>query len=79
MVHSTRGRHLVRASLASLEERLDPAAFVRAHRTAIVNVEHVREMVDRNGLSLTLSDGAQVAVSRARRRQVEDAVGPRLR
>jgi two-component system LytT family response regulator len=79
MVHSARGRHLIRASLASLEERLDPALFIRAHRTAIVNVEHVREMDDRNGLCLTLSDGAQVGVSRARKRQVEDAVGPRLR
>jgi two-component system, LytTR family, response regulator len=79
MVHSARGHHLIRASLAWLEERLDPARFVRAHRTAIVNVEHVREMDDRNGLCLTLSDGTQVAVSRARKRQVEEAVGPRLR
>jgi len=79
MVHSARGRHLIRASLASLEERLDPAVFIRAHRTAIVNIEHVREMSDRNGLCLTLSDGTQLGVSRARKRQVEDAVGPRLR
>jgi two-component system LytT family response regulator len=79
MIHSTRGRHLVRASLASLESRLDPAAFVRVHRTAIVNVQHVREIRDRDGMCLTLTDGSQVAVSRARKRQVEDALGPRLR
>ena len=79
MVHSTRGDHLIRASLASLEDRLDPSLFIRAHRTAIVNVEHVREMDERNGLVLTLSNGTHVGVSRARKRQVEDAVGPRLR
>jgi len=79
MIHSTRGRHLVRASLASLESRLDPAAFVRVHRTAIVNVLHVREIRDRDGMCLTLTDGSQVAVSRARKRQVEEALGPRLR
>ena len=42
-VHSTRGNHLVRASLTSLEGRLAPETFVRTHRMAIVNVMHVRE------------------------------------
>jgi two-component system LytT family response regulator len=70
MVHSTRGRHLLRASLASFEGRLDPARFVRAHRAAIVNVTHIRETVERDGLVLVLSDGSEVGVSRARRPQV---------
>ncbi len=78
MIHSTRGNHLIRASLSSLEQRLDPATFVRVHRTAIVNLEHVREMHDANGLSLRLSDGSQVGVSRARRQHVEEAAGTRL-
>ena len=78
-IHSTRGRHLIRASLTSLEARLDPRAFVRVHRTAIVNVEHVRESHDRDGLCLVLSDGAQVGVSRARKTQVEGLLAPRLR
>jgi two-component system LytT family response regulator len=77
-IHSTRGRHLVRASLASLETRLDPAAFIRAHRAAIVNVEEVREVQDKGALSLLLSDGAEVPVSRARKSQVEAALIPRL-
>lgn len=79
MIHSTRGRHLVRASLASLESRLDQSTFVRVHRTAIVNVQHVREMRERDGMCLTLTDGTEVTVSRARKRQVEQALGPRLR
>jgi DNA-binding LytR/AlgR family response regulator len=49
------------------------------HSTAIVNVQHVREIRDRDGMCLTLTDGSQVAVSRARKRQVEEAPGPRLR
>ena len=40
-VHSTRGNHLVRASLTSLEGRLAPETFVRTHRMAIVNL-HAR-------------------------------------
>jgi two-component system LytT family response regulator len=77
MVHSTRGCHLLRASLASFEARLDPARFVRAHRAAVVNVAHVRELVDRDGLLLVLSDGSEVGVSRARRPQVEALLSSR--
>jgi two-component system LytT family response regulator len=79
LVHAHQGRHLLRTSLASLEQRLDPRRFLRVHRTAIVNVEEIRTIQDSGGLVLTLSDGASVAVSRSRRASVETAVGPRLR
>jgi two-component system, LytTR family, response regulator len=71
LVHTRRGRHMVRTPLASFEERLDPQRFVRVHRAAIVNVQDVREVHDVGGLLLVLSDGSQVPVSRSRRRQVE--------
>ncbi|MDR1990964.1 MAG: LytTR family DNA-binding domain-containing protein [Acidobacteriaceae bacterium] len=79
MVHSTRGRHLVRTTLASLEARLDPRVFLRVHRAAIVNLDEVRSTNDRGGLHLMLSSGAVIPVSRARRRLVDTAVNPRLR
>jgi two-component system LytT family response regulator len=54
-----------RQTLAQLEERLDPASFVRVHRSTVVNVEHIAEMhpllhgdyelVLRRGTRLTLS------------------------
>ncbi|HEY3093900.1 MAG TPA: LytTR family DNA-binding domain-containing protein [Vicinamibacterales bacterium] len=77
MVHSTRGCHLLRASLASFEARLDPARFVRVHRAAVVNIAHVRELVDRDGLVMVLSDGSEVGVSRARRQQVDAMLSSR--
>ncbi len=79
LVHSKHGRHLVRTSLASLEQRLDPQRFLRVHRTAIVNVEEVRTLRDAGRLELALSNGATVAVSRSRRTQVESILSPRLR
>ena len=79
LIHSKQGRHMVRASLASLEQRLDPARFLRVHRTAIVNVDEITATHDRGGLVLTLSNGAEVPVSRSRRVQVESTVRPRLR
>jgi two-component system LytT family response regulator len=79
MVHSARGRHLVRGSLTTLEGQLDPDMFVRTHRMAIVNLHHVRETLERDGLHLVLSNGEQVAVSRSRKGHVESLLSPRLR
>jgi len=70
-IHTAGGRHLVRATLASLEERLDPAAFLRVHRAAMVNCAAIRSIDDGEGLRLTLTDGSEIPVSRARRRVVE--------
>jgi two-component system LytT family response regulator len=78
-IHSSRGAHLVRASLTSLEGRLAPETFVRTHRMAIVNLQHVRETEERDGLRLVLSDGSRVGVSRSRRSHVEALLSPRLR
>ena len=79
LIHSKQGRFMVRASLASLEQRLDPARFLRVHRTAIVNVDEIATTQDRGPLVLKLSNGAEVPVSRSRRPQVESTLRPRLR
>jgi two-component system LytT family response regulator len=77
LLHTARGRHLVRVSMASLEAELDPAVFVRAHRAAIVNLDAVQELCTRDAAFLRLVDGTRVPVSRARRRHVEAAIGAR--
>ncbi len=77
LLHTARGRHLVRVSMASLEAELDPTVFVRAHRAAIVNLDAVRELTTRDDSCLRLVDGTRVPVSRARRRHVEAAIGAR--
>ena len=77
LLHTALGRHLVRVSMASLEAELDPATFVRAHRAAIVNLDAVQELCTKDAAFLRLVDGTQVPVSRARRRNVEAAIGAR--
>jgi two-component system LytT family response regulator len=57
--------YTLRYALAELEARLDPASFVRVHRSTLVNVDHIAEMhpmfhgdselVMRRGTRLTLS------------------------
>jgi two-component system LytT family response regulator len=71
-VHAAGRRHLWRESLAALEQRLDPRRFVRVHRSAIVNVDRVREVEHgRDGrATIRLDGGARVPVSRTRRDDV---------
>lgn len=73
-LHTRQGRHLLRLSMASLEERLDPRRFVRSHRAAIVNVREVRR-IDPEGAMLELSEGTHVPISRSRRPIVERVIG----
>lgn len=71
-VYARGRRHLIRESLASFERRLDASRFVRVHRSAIVAVDRVREVLwDAPGeVVLVLRDGARVPVSRRRKEQV---------
>ena len=77
LIHSVRGRHLVRIPMATFEEKLDPTRFARVHRAALVNLAEVKEYRNTDGAMLLISDGANVAVSRARRKRVEELLLPR--
>lgn len=61
--------NLIRESLASLERRLDPARFLRLHRSAIVNLSRVRvvEAAERGDGVAVLSTGARLRVTASRR------------
>jgi two-component system, LytTR family, response regulator len=63
----------LRESLASLEARLDAKRFVRVHRSAIVQVDRIRELrSDEDGEAVILRNGMRVAVSRRRRAAVAE-------
>jgi two-component system, LytTR family, response regulator len=65
-VHAGGKRHLLRESIRGLETKLDPQKFIRLHRSAIVNLDHVRE-IHRDGQTegwALLSTGARVRVNR---------------
>jgi len=76
-IHVEGGQHLYRESLASLEQRLDPADFVRIHRSAIVRRQAIARV--RPGpfaaLVAVLSDGAEVRVGRTYEAQMRALVG----
>ena len=72
-VHVGRKSHLLRESLRSLADRLDPRQFVRIHRSAIVNVARVRELRTSDGTEgmAVLDDGTELRVGRGRRSVLE--------
>ena len=43
LLHTARAAHPVRAALGQLAERLDPAHFLRIHRSFIINTDHIAE------------------------------------
>ncbi|MFI5310082.1 MAG: LytR/AlgR family response regulator transcription factor [Gemmatimonadales bacterium] len=57
---------LLRETMNRLEQSLDPAAFVRIHRSAIVNIARVREVEPHLGHDyiVRLASGARVRMSR---------------
>jgi two-component system, LytTR family, response regulator len=73
----TEGRvRLLRQRLSVLEASLDPAKFVRTHRSAIVRIALIREIAAESpySFSATLATGVKVPVSRDRLKRVEAAV-----
>ncbi len=71
--------HLLRRSLAELEEDLDPSMFCRVHRSGIVNLERVRGLKLREDgeHEVLLENGARVRLSRRYRKQLQERMGAR--
>ena len=65
--------HVVRCSLTSLEAQLHPATFVRIHRSHIVNLSAVRELLplSHGDYNVVLESGHVVPLSRAYRDRLQ--------
>jgi two-component system LytT family response regulator len=44
ILHRGKENHIIRATMSELQARLDPARFLRIHRSTIVNLERIREL-----------------------------------
>jgi len=68
VVHSQGKAHLLRGTLGSIEQDLDPGCFARAHRSILVNVDQITELRrERDGSAgMVLRDGTRLPVGRRR-------------
>jgi len=71
--------HLLRRSMADLENELDPSTFCRIHRSAIVNLSRVRSLrIGPDGeYEVLLESGDAVRLSRRYRSQLQHRLGLR--
>jgi two-component system, LytTR family, response regulator len=76
-LHSGGKSYLKQQPIASLEALLDPARFVRIHRSVIVNLERVAriEPYGKESRLAILSDGARLPVSRSGYAKLLEAMG----
>jgi two-component system, LytTR family, response regulator len=79
-VHLGRKSHVVRSTLAEIENRLPHDRFMRVHREAIVNLSRVQELLRwlRGDFRIVLSDGTMVPLGRRYRKDLEArlSIGP---
>jgi two-component system LytT family response regulator len=76
-LHAGRGTHLIRETMTTIEQRLDPAKFFRVHRSSIVNIDRVSalEPCPSGDYVAILADGTRVNVSRGHRDTVLERLG----
>lgn len=69
--------HLLRRSLAELEQELDQSLFCRIHRSAIVKLDRVRGLkLNENGeYDVLLNTGSSLRLSRRYRKQLQSRLG----
>ena len=71
-LHLAKEEHLLRETMAGLERKLDPALFVRLHRSYFARIDQVRELrTEGNGDGeVALADGRSLPVSRTYRERL---------
>ncbi|MDO1557918.1 LytTR family DNA-binding domain-containing protein [Brevundimonas sp. 2R-24] len=76
-IYTPSGSKLVRETLTAMQTRLDPARFLRVHRSAIVALSQVRSLRRRTGkgATLILNSGRTVAVGPSYAADVVKALG----
>lgn len=66
MIYSEKGNFLKQKTMKYFEENLDPAEFIRIHRSYIVNIMHVKQiqLVEKESYNALLHDNTKLPVSK---------------
>lgn len=76
-IHVSRESHLIRETLQSLEERLDPTKFFRIHRSTVVNFDRIKEMqpLFHGDYLVRLRDGTELTLTRNYKEKLAGPLG----
>jgi|ERR1043166_4728863 two-component system LytT family response regulator len=66
VLHTAKENHVVRETLTSLEEKLDPKLFLRINRSTLVNLEQIKELqpLFKGEHAVVLLNGKQLTMTR---------------
>jgi two-component system LytT family response regulator len=76
-LHVGKDTHVLRRSLAVLEQELQSGPFCRIHRSTIVNIDRIRslELEDDGEYAVVLKTGARLRLSRRFRKSLQHRLG----
>lgn len=79
-LHAAQKAYLIREAIGSLEKQLDPRKFRRIHRSAIVNIDCIRELhpMFRGEYRVVMRDGTDLKLSHNYRENLEQQLGGSL-
>lgn len=79
-LHTDKKAHLLRETISSLEEQLDPKKFLRVHRSTIVRIDSIRELQPwfHGEYHIILHNGTKLTLSRNYREQLQTVLGKNL-
>lgn len=76
-IHTAEGSFLLRGSIRTFEQRVDPQKFIRVHRRTLVRTSAIREVKSprMGGLEVVLEGGERLKAGRIYARQVRSLFG----
>jgi two-component system, LytTR family, response regulator len=72
-LHCGAETHVLRETMSEVEARLGPARFVRIHRSAIVNIDRIKELQPwfRGDFHVILRDGTKLTLTKTHRENLD--------
>lgn len=76
-IYTGEGKYVLRESLNNLEEQLEGGNFFRIHRSTIVNIEHVKEIVHSgySEVDARMKDNKLLHISKANKKEFLEKLG----
>ncbi len=79
-IHSNSRKHIIRETMKSLEEKINPGQFVRIHRSTIVNIDRIKSLKsnEHGDFEVNLHNGERLKLSRSYRSRFQKVIGNSL-
>jgi len=79
-LHIGNETHLLRETMSAIQKKLDPALFIRIHRSTFVNIEKIKELQPwfHGEYVVIMRDGTQLTMSRSYRSTLPELLGTTL-